>query len=111
MIEVKNKKTYKGKGVYIGRPSVLGNPFSHINTKSTIKVESREKAVSEYKEFIHKHIHKVNPISVALTDLLQEYLLTRSLTLICWCDPEACHGHVIRDLIHEYVDGGLEDFF
>ena len=27
MIQVKNKTTYRGEGVYIGRPAVLGNPF------------------------------------------------------------------------------------
>ena len=27
MVKVENKRTYKGDGVYIGRPSVLGNPF------------------------------------------------------------------------------------
>ena len=27
MIRIENKKTYRGDGVYIGRPSLLGNPF------------------------------------------------------------------------------------
>src|SRR5262249_30543458 len=27
MIRVENKRTYRGAGVYIGRPSLLGNPF------------------------------------------------------------------------------------
>lgn len=27
MIKVVNRKTYRGKSVYVGRPSVLGNPF------------------------------------------------------------------------------------
>ena len=32
MISVVNKRTFKGKhGVYIGRGSVLGNPYTHTN--------------------------------------------------------------------------------
>lgn len=27
MIRIENRKTYRGDGVYIGRPSLLGNPF------------------------------------------------------------------------------------
>ena len=27
MIRIENKKYYRGDGVYIGRPSLLGNPF------------------------------------------------------------------------------------
>jgi Domain of unknown function (DUF4326) len=27
MIRIENKKYYSGDGVYIGRPSILGNPF------------------------------------------------------------------------------------
>jgi len=27
MIRIENKKYYRGVGVYIGRPSLLGNPF------------------------------------------------------------------------------------
>jgi hypothetical protein len=27
MITIENKKTYRGEGIYIGRPSLLGNPF------------------------------------------------------------------------------------
>jgi len=26
-IEVKNRHGYKGRGIYVGRPSVLGNPY------------------------------------------------------------------------------------
>jgi len=27
MIRIENKRTYRGAGVYIGRPGLLGNPF------------------------------------------------------------------------------------
>ncbi len=29
MIRIENKKYYRGGGVYIGRPSLLGNPFTN----------------------------------------------------------------------------------
>ena len=48
-ITVVNKyKESGGAAVFIGRPSPLGNPFSHLDTASSrvTKVASREEAVS-----------------------------------------------------------------
>ena len=42
---------------YIGRPNVLGNPFTHKeNTKAEFVVESRNKAVEEYEKYIRNKI-------------------------------------------------------
>ena len=46
MIRIENKKTYKGDGFYIGRPSPLGNPFP-VDAKT-----SRTKAISLYHAYI-----------------------------------------------------------
>lgn len=50
MIEVKNKRTFTSGGVYIGRPTILGNPFSHIakGTLAKYVVASREQSVESY---------------------------------------------------------------
>ena len=46
MTTVHNKRNFKGEGVYIGRPSCLGNPYSHLeNTKAAYKVRDRDEAV------------------------------------------------------------------
>ena len=39
--------------VYIGRGSIYGNPYSHLeNTKATFKVATREEAVKKYEEYL-----------------------------------------------------------
>jgi hypothetical protein len=49
MISVVNKKTYKGTGFYIERPSPLGNPYTHIadrRTRAQNVVKTRDEAVT-----------------------------------------------------------------
>lgn len=50
MIRIENKKTYRGEGVYIGRPSLLGNPFK-IGQHGT-----REEVVQRYKAWLWRQI-------------------------------------------------------
>lgn len=74
--------------IYIGRPSIFGNPFSHVEKSSSkYKVASREEAVSKYEEYILKNI-----------TLLSHLKQIKGKTLGCWCSPLACHGHVIAKL-------------
>ena len=59
MITVHNKYKFKGEGVYIGRPSCLGNPFSHLdNTKAIFKVKDRDEAVDFYEVWLREQIRE-----------------------------------------------------
>jgi len=70
--------------IYIGRPSIWGNPFA-------IGVDgSREDVVDKYEKYI----------------LSNEKLLARigelkGKVLACWCKPQACHGDVLARLAEE----------
>lgn len=89
------------KGEYIGRPSVLGNPYSHLEkTKAKFKTKSREEAIDKYKEWITEQI-KTN--QVVRYELNRLYLIAKSgeLILKCFCSPLPCHGDVIKNLIEE----------
>jgi hypothetical protein len=44
MIRIENKRTYHGDGPYIGRPSLLGNPYS-------VTVYGRQEAIRLYRRF------------------------------------------------------------
>ena len=49
MIEIKNKRRYKGLGVLIDRTTIFGNPYSHKpGTLAKYSVESRDDAVDNY---------------------------------------------------------------
>jgi len=70
--------------VYIGRPSIWGNPFKigiHGN---------RQEVIEKYEEHIRS-----SPLLMAGLEHLQ------SRTLGCWCPPKHCHGEVIIKLIRE----------
>lgn len=68
--------------VYIGRPSAWGNPFE------IGKDGDREEVIRKYIDWLHD-----NPdfVAQARTELAGR-------TLLCWCDPLPCHGHVLRDI-------------
>jgi hypothetical protein len=79
--------------VYIGRPSIWGNPFSHIKDKNTLAehlVETREEAVAEYKKWI-----LTQPL------LLEKLPTLKGKILGCWCHPKACHGDILVELINK----------
>jgi transcription elongation factor Elf1 len=74
--------------VYIGRPSIWGNPYSHkSDTLAEFKVSSREEAVECYRTWFPKQEGALE----AVKDL-------RGQILGCWCKPKACHGDVLLEL-------------
>jgi hypothetical protein len=81
---VVNKKTVKGRlanSVYIGRPSMWGNPFV-IGQDG-----SRADVVRKYKKWVVKQ-----------PDLMGKLDLLRGKHLICYCAPLSCHGDVLLRL-------------
>jgi hypothetical protein len=79
--------------VYIGRPSKWGNPFSFqpISLAET-KVATREEAIDKFREWI-----KTQP------NLLSSLEELRGKRLGCWCHPKLCHGHVLLELLGEFI--------
>ena len=96
MIHIENLRTYCGEGVYIGRPSPLGNPFK-IGKHGT-----RNDVIAAYRVWLWKQIHARNDVYRELLRLV-ELSRVGDLTLICWCkEPNqeiACHGDVVRAAI------------
>ena len=102
-IVVENKRTYHGPGEYIGRPSPLGNPFSHIKGKTLAKylVNSREEAVEKYSNWIREQIASDPHVRGEFFRLVSQYKSEGFLMLICWCKPAACHGDILAEMIKE----------
>lgn len=92
-IKIVNKRTYKGKGEYIGRPSVLGNPFVIGKDGSRIEV------VEKYRNWLKEKFKIDETIKNELLRLVNMFKNNGELILICWCAPELCHGNVIKDTI------------
>lgn len=103
-ILVVNKKTHKPctHDVYIGRPSVLGNPFSHLNLPHTIKVSHRSTAVGSFERMLNKSMNLPgSEIAVEMAKLLERYCNGETIHLVCWCAPLECHGEVIKNRIED----------
>lgn len=78
--------------VYIGRPSIWGNPFSHRpETLAKFRVENRDQAIARYEEYI---LGRPDLISLAKSVL-------RGKILGCFCKPLACHGDVLIRIVYE----------
>ena len=118
MIRVVNKRNYSGPGENIGRPSPLGNPWSHKPSKyAIILVKSTREAIDKFRDWIEsepENLPDKTPEEKELKRLLilakkelqrlvEIYKSTKELVLICWCVPADCHGFVIADIIHEIV--------
>lgn len=99
-IKVHNKYKVKGNGVYIGRPSCLGNPFSHLeNTKADFKVKDREEAVDSYEVGLRKQLRENLEVRKEMLNLYNNWQESGELNLICWCSSKRCHGDVIKDFL------------
>lgn len=67
--------------VYVGRPSVWGNPWS-IGKDGT-----REQVVQKYRDMV---------LSTGWSGSIKQDL--RGKHLVCWCAPLACHADVLLEI-------------
>lgn len=101
-MEVKNKHFYKIQqgDVYIGRPSIFGNPYSSQLNANLAKFKVKEgTAIEEFKRYFYKRIYEKDQ---EFLDALNK--LTPTSNLVCWCNPRACHGDVIKEYLEAKWD-------
>ncbi|GIK43779.1 MAG: hypothetical protein BroJett011_76120 [Chloroflexota bacterium] len=113
MINVVSQKWYgkakRATDVYIGRPSLLGNPYAAKPSKyAQQSVSSDAEAVAQYRLWLREQ-YRTNPeIRAELLRLARLYQETGVLHLVCWCklkvnDDTPCHGDVIREAIEGII--------
>lgn len=101
MISIVNRRD-GWTGEYIGRPSVLGNPF--IIGKNG----NRNEIVEKYRQYLWYEIQQENrPICNEL-NRLKRLSINESINLICWCSPKKCHGDVVKNCIEWMIDQNIE---
>ena len=85
--------------VYIGRPSPLGNPFSHLDgTLAAWRVATREEAVAQYEGWL-RHEYLTNPVVHHALERIAQMAQEADVELECFCAPLACHGDVLKRII------------
>lgn len=96
--------------VYVGRPTVWGNPFTHLQRQTTaaIIVPTRESAVAHYRAMIEDTL--TYDVTDPATHAQMQYVNSRGAwirshlhslagkDLICWCGlHETCHADVLLE--------------
>lgn len=108
MIKVKNKHNSKPESndIYIGRGSILGNPFTHLNlekTKAEFYCKSREDAISNYEDYILNKIKNNDEIICNEINRLTDLAKKKDINLVCFCKPKSCHGDIIKKIIEKNI--------
>lgn len=109
MIKVKNKHKSKKEpnDIYIGRGSVLGNPYTHLNldkTKAEFHCNSREESISSYEKYIISKIDSKDPEISKELDKIYFLALNQDVNLVCFCKPKSCHGDIIKKIIDQRLN-------
>ena len=82
----KRKADYPEEAVYVGRPSVWGNPYTHLpNVKGAILVATREDAIEQHRLWLRLYPDFVRHIREQL----------QGKDLLCWCAPFSCHADTL----------------
>lgn len=78
-----------GTYVYIGRPSIWGNPYSHEkDSLAQWRVKTRAEAIECYEAWLLNR-----------PDLLARLPELDGKWLGCWCRPLSCHGEVLARFV------------
>jgi hypothetical protein len=88
VINQKNRPNNNVESVYIGRPSMFGNPY-RIGPDGT-----RSEVIQKYEIGARSMIEIDDRFRAAVKNL-------KGKLLVCWCRPLACHGDVLVRLAEE----------
>lgn len=83
--------------IYIGRGSPLGNPFV-IGEAGT-----RTDVIRQYATWLDGKIKESNAdVCNALNNILSLHKKGKTVRLVCFCKPQACHGDVIKMVVENF---------
>ena len=75
---------------YVGRPSVLGNPFV------VGRDGSRNEVIAQYRRWHGARLQETNSPQEHEMRRLLARAAAGELELLCWCHPLPCHAEVVR---------------
>jgi len=89
VVHVNEKLGDKEVRIFVGRPSVLGNPF-RIG-----KDGSRAEVIEKYRRWLWDEIKKRGQVYKELVGLVEFEQQVEEIQLACFCHPLPCHGDVL----------------
>lgn len=91
----KHHRTAPSDAVYIGRPSIWGNPYSHrSDTLAKFQVKTTNQALVEYSNYMLE-----NPLLIA-----RARRELKGKDLVCFCKPGPCHGDILERIANTEGD-------
>lgn len=95
-------KHHGAQGIYVGRGSALGNPYSSNSALShTITAESREHSVAMYEKWLRNMIKMKDPAVTGMLNSIWSKAKQENVNLVCFCAPKLCHADIIKKIIEE----------
>ena len=92
MITVGNKKQ-GARGIYVGRPSPLGNPFP------LHREAERAAVIRDYEEWLAEQLLDARSAASIEIHRLAALARKQDICLVCFCAPKACHADIIKRTI------------
>ena len=83
--------------VYIGRPTIFGNPFVMKNESQRVEV------LNKFRDYARTRM-KTD------TEFRDAVLSLDGKTLGCFCSPKPCHGDVIGELLEEFKNDEFTNY-
>lgn len=86
------------QGVYVGRPSPLGNPFYMADESH------RDEVCDKYQVWFDRKVEAKDP--AVMRELRRIFRLGREgdVKLVCFCAPRRCHADTIARFLNSYAD-------
>lgn len=96
----KEDHTSNPNNYYIGRPSILSNPFTYDGRKSSLarlSFKTIDEALEAYKIYFKKMYETDILFKHEVDEIYDKYKNGETIYLQCFCDDTKCHGYIIRD--------------
>lgn len=98
VVQASTPKSLGAHREYIGRPSVLGNPFR-------LGPYTRDAAIDQYDVWLLRRLAADDAAIIAEFERLGAIANRQTLELQCHCAPLQCHGDVIKRILEETLCG------
>lgn len=88
----------------IFRPSILGNPYTHIKDKQTLTiylVKDRDEAIDMYSHYFDIMYGSNVEFTREVDAIYEKYKNGEEVYLECYCSPLRCHGDIIKEKLEK----------
>jgi hypothetical protein len=97
-----NNRKDTSSGIYVGRGSVLGNPFV------VGRDGDRTEVIRRYRVWLWAEMRKEGIVFQEIKRLLEIWQENGNIALLCYCFPKPCHAQIIGCALI-WLDGVLAE--